>query len=105
MGRGLGEGGNARQRKVLGETNIHNIGIATPGPKRLAGNGKEKERVKALQKEGNRRTTSAPARLANTTADVTGMTGLLQTPAKGGEFGTLGKNGEVGSDVGGKLSL
>jgi hypothetical protein len=90
-----------KSRRILGDTSLHNI-AATPAPKRVSQTNKEKERVKALQREstGNRRTISAPARLANITADVTGMTGLLDTPAKGREYGTLGKNGEVGGDFG-----
>lgn len=48
---------------------------------------------------------SAPTRgkRADLTADITGMTGLMATPAKGGAFDTLGKNGDVGNEVGGEL--
>jgi hypothetical protein len=86
----------------LGDTTLHNI--ATPGPKRKQQEkGLQAERVGAIQKEGLKgRTISAPARMANVTADLTGMTGLLATPARGGEFGSLGKNGEVGGDAAGK---
>lgn len=62
-------------------------------------------RVSALQKgqgEAQRRTQSAPTGRRDLSADVTGMTGLMATPAKGGQYENLGKNGEVGGDTGGE---
>lgn len=52
------------------------------------------------------RPASAPTRLRpHDSADVTGMTGLLDTPAKGLLHGSIGKNGDVGDDAAGKLCL
>jgi hypothetical protein len=50
------------------------------------------------------RPASAPTRLRpHDSADVTGMTGLLDTPAKGLLHGSIGKNGDVGDDAAGEL--
>lgn len=38
-------------------------------------------------------------------ADVTGMTGLMETPDKGLVHGLIGKNGEAGPGAGGELGL
>ena len=46
---------------------------------------------------------SAPAR-RGLAADVTGMTGLLDTPDKGLVHGIVGKSGNVGPAAAGKLS-
>lgn len=55
------------------------------------------------EKEGRRHHSAPTGRRGNdTSADVTGMTGLMGTPAKGGQYENLGKNGEVGGDTGGK---
>ena len=47
---------------------------------------------------------SAPAgsrRRADITSDITGMTGLMGTPAKGGAFLSIGRDGDVGGDAAG----
>ena len=88
-------GNELKARRVLGESTTHNA-QQTPAPRRM----KEKSRVRTLQDEGRR--SSAPGRVEQS-ADVTGLTGLMETPAKGGEFGGLGKNGDVGGDSGGTV--
>ena len=35
------------------------------------------------------------------TSDITGMTGLMATPAKGGAFDSIERNGDVGGDAAG----
>lgn len=74
----------------------------TPGAKRGTkekdAGAPEKDRVRALQ--GERRTSSAPARVEG---DLTGMTCLMATPAKGGEFDDVAKNG-AGGNAGGGLT-
>ena len=89
-------GNELKSRRVLGESTSHNVRAhnQTPAARRT------KPRVKALQDEGRR--SSAPGRVEQS-ADITGLTGLMETPAKGGEFGGLGKNGDAGGDAGGKM--
>jgi hypothetical protein len=97
--------GSGAQRRVLSDSTAHNVqqqhhsGSMTPAPKNVP----QKDRVRALQSE-NRRPVSAPAGrgTGDVTADVTGMTGLMETPAKGAGHGTLGKNEDVGGDAGGE---
>ncbi|ORX35965.1 hypothetical protein BD324DRAFT_651874 [Kockovaella imperatae] len=74
----------ASSRAPLGETTRHNHEVAT----RVWG------KFENLEKE--RRPASAPARAFD--GDLTRMTGLLETPAKGGKFGSLDKNVNVGSE-------
>ncbi|WVQ85605.1 hypothetical protein IAT38_007771 [Cryptococcus sp. DSM 104549] len=83
-------------RRPLGESTVHNVS-RTSGPRKTTG--KEKvDRVRALQGEG-RRSASAPVRRGmDYTADITGLTALLATPAKGGQYGHLGANVDVGGD-------
>lgn len=92
-------GNELKARLVLGESTVHNVQAQTPAPRRTGP--KDKSRVRTLQDEGRR--SSAPGRVEQS-ADVTGLTGLMETPAKGGEFGGLGKNGEAGGDAGGESS-
>lgn len=98
-------------RKVLGESSAHNIlpvqnrsTVRTPKVKKAPGG-----RVAALRDENGepRRPRAAPTgRAADVTADITGLTALLDTPAKGGAFDTLNKNENVGNEEqGGALSI
>ena len=73
-----------KTRKALSETGRHNE-IIEPQPIRARG------RVKELQ--GILRSASAPVRGMD--GDLTGMMGLLETPAEGGQFGSLGKNADI----------
>ncbi|ORY32305.1 hypothetical protein BCR39DRAFT_523842 [Naematelia encephala] len=84
-------------RRALSDTTAHNI-AKTPGPKRAS----QKDKLKNLQ-GGERRTNSAPAGRPSVQADVTGMTNLLETPAKGMEHGVLGKNTDVGGKSGSNI--
>ncbi|KAI9635287.1 uncharacterized protein MKK02DRAFT_43969 [Dioszegia hungarica] len=89
-------------RRALSDSTAHNIQQgAVPAAQ---GKGKAR-RVSTLQgQQEPRRTSSAPAgRRGDTSADVTGMTGLMATPAKGGAYEVLGKNGEVGGDAGASI--
>ncbi|WWC66256.1 uncharacterized protein I206_100157 [Kwoniella pini CBS 10737] len=80
-------------RRALSDSTTHNI-IKVLAPTR-----KEKAtRLQNLQDE-NRRSASAPIRSTkDNSMDITGYTNLMATPAKGNEYGTLSKNGEVGGD-------
>lgn len=91
-------------RRALSDSTAHNIqhNPATPAPSK----GGKSRRVSALQQgqqdPTRRKVHSAPAgRGGDLSADVTGMTGLMATPARGGEFGSIDKNGDVGGDAGG----
>ncbi|RXK35042.1 hypothetical protein M231_07695 [Tremella mesenterica] len=77
-------------RRALSDTTaqIHNMGA--PGPRRST-------RPLTLGKEDVRPGSAPPH------GDVTGMTGLLETPAKGADFGSLGKNAELGGETGGAI--
>ena len=71
--------------------------MPTPAPKRVhKDKSSEKARLRTLQ--GEKRPTSAPARMDG---DLTGMTMLLETPAKGGEYGSLNKNEPIESGASG----
>jgi hypothetical protein len=96
-------------RRALSDSTAHNVpvqrGAMTPGRTKKGGNvpgGPGKDRLRALQDENRPR--SAPAGRTDGFGDITGMTGLLETPAKGGEYGSLDKNGDVGGDAGGEQS-
>jgi hypothetical protein len=96
-------------RRALSDSTAHNVpvqrGAMTPGRTKKGGNvpgGPGKDRLRALQDENCPR--SAPAGRTDGLGDITGMTGLLETPAKGGEYGSLDKNGDVGGDAGGEQS-
>lgn len=90
-------------RKVLGESSIHNVlparnrsTVRTPKVKNAAGG-----RVAALRDENgeSKRPRAAPiGRAADVTADITGLTALLDTPAKGGAFDSINKNENVGNE-------
>ena len=85
---------------MLGESTAHNTSAIPAKSAKRAGQkdkGSEKDRLRALQ--GTHRPASTPARLDG---DMTGMTGLLETPVKGGEYGTIDKNGNVGGEASGK---
>ncbi|WVN85439.1 uncharacterized protein L203_100585 [Cryptococcus depauperatus CBS 7841] len=83
-------------KKPLAVSNSHNIPVSrTPGPiKPII---KEKnDRVRALQAEGKRFASAPVKRSKDTSADITGLTALLATPAKGMKFGSLGKDENIG---------
>jgi hypothetical protein len=83
-----------RTRRPLGDTTVHNITQTRT----------QKSKPKVVQ-DTPQRPASAPTRLRpHDSADVTGMTGLLETPAKGLAHGSISKNGNVGDDAAGKLS-
>ena len=83
-----------KSRPPLGDTTVHNITQTRT----------QKIRPKVVQ-DTPLRPASAPTRLRpHDSADVTGMTGLLDTPAKGLVHGSIGKNGNVGDDAAGKLN-
>lgn len=95
-------------RRALSDSTAQNVpvqrGAMTPGKTKKGGNvpgGPDKDRLRALQDESRPRT--APVKSVGL-GDITGMTGLLETPAKGGEYGSLDKNGDVGGDAGGEPS-
>jgi hypothetical protein len=88
-----------KPRRALGDTTIHNI------PQPIA------QYPAAAKSKGKpagvpQRPASAPTRLRpHDSADVTGMTGLMDTPAKGLAHGSINKNGNVGEDAAGKSHL
>ncbi|WVQ62201.1 uncharacterized protein L199_000340 [Kwoniella botswanensis] len=89
-------------RRALSDSTTQNI--QTPAPISHARKGDKGHRIKMLQGE-NRRSASAPIRSnKDNSMDVTGYTNLMATPAKGGEYGTLGKNGEVGGETGANIA-
>jgi hypothetical protein len=86
-----------KTRRPLGDTTVHNITQTRTQT--------QKSKPKVVQ-DTPQRPASAPTRLRpHDSADVTGMTGLLDTPAKGLAHGSIDKNGNVGDDAAGKLSL
>ena len=95
-------GNDIRVRQPLGDSQRHNTQQSAP-PASARQQREEsyvvpaKDRMRSLQSE--RRTTSAPARVEG---DLTGMTGLMATPAKGGEFDDVAKNG-AGNTAGGEI--
>ncbi|OCF73805.1 hypothetical protein I204_05649 [Kwoniella mangroviensis CBS 8886] len=92
----------SQPRRALSDSTTHNI--QTPAPTSHARKGDKGDRIKMLQGE-NRRSASAPIRSnKDNSMDVTGYTNLMATPAKGGEYGTLGKNGEVGGETGANIA-
>ncbi len=92
----------AQQRKVLGEVNDN---LQTPLPPLRVRHGKPAVSNGQMRDDGLRRPNSAPiGRKDYDSVDVTGLTGLLETPAKGGKYGTINKNEGVGGDAGGKSS-
>jgi hypothetical protein len=101
-GSGSSAGSRSRQaptqtktRRPLGDTTVHNITQTL----------NQKSKPKIVQ-DTPIRPASAPTRLRpHDSADVTGMTGLLDTPAKGLVHGSIGKNGNVGDDAAGKLDM
>ncbi|ODO07271.1 hypothetical protein L198_00850 [Cryptococcus wingfieldii CBS 7118] len=83
------------KRQPLGASNVHNVS-RTPGPRKTTG--KEKpDRVRALQTEG-RRSASAPEMRKEVSADITGLSGLLATPAAGHKYGGISRDGDVGGE-------
>nr|XP_031861374.1 uncharacterized protein CI109_003346 [Kwoniella shandongensis]KAA5528446.1 hypothetical protein CI109_003346 [Kwoniella shandongensis] len=89
-------------RRALSDSTIYNV-AHTPAPATTRPVKDKGDRLRALQDE-NRRSASAPVRgTRDLSMDVTGLTALMATPAKGGEFGTLGKNGDVGGDSGANI--
>jgi hypothetical protein len=84
-----------KTRRPLGDTTVHNITQTRTQD--------QKSKPKVVQ-DTPQRSASAPTRLRpHDSADVTGMTGLLDTPAKGLAHGSINKNGNVGDDAAGKL--
>nr|XP_019049225.1 hypothetical protein I302_03006 [Kwoniella bestiolae CBS 10118]OCF28155.1 hypothetical protein I302_03006 [Kwoniella bestiolae CBS 10118] len=91
-------------RRALSDSTSHNIQNQPLPRPRGKGTNNNADRVKSLQGE-NRRSASAPSRTTrDNSLDVTGYTNLMATPAKGGEYGTLGKNGEVGGETGANIA-
>ncbi|WVF70618.1 hypothetical protein IAT40_005410 [Kwoniella sp. CBS 6097] len=89
-------------RRALSDSTSHNV-QRTPVAKQF-GSKTNGNRVKAIQEE-IRRSASAPVRGArDQSMDVTGMTNLMATPAKGMEYGTIGKNGDVGGEAAGSIA-
>ena len=85
-----------KTRRPLGDTTVHNITQTRTQ--------NQKSKPKVVQ-DTPQRPASAPTRpRPHDSADVTGMTGLLDTPAKGLVHGSINKNGNVGDDAAGKLS-
>ena len=91
-----------KNRRPLGDTTVHNITQSQARPQHVAAS---KPKPKIVQ-DTPIRPASAPTRLRpHDSADVTGMTGLLETPAKGLVHGSIGRNGDVGDDAAGELCL
>jgi len=85
-----------KPRRALGESSAHNL----PRPQ-----AQYPVASKLKTNATPQRPSSAPTRLRpHDSADVTGMTGLMDTPAKGLAHGSINKNGNVGEDAAGKLS-
>ncbi|KAK4686263.1 hypothetical protein P7C73_g3869, partial [Tremellales sp. Uapishka_1] len=78
-------------RRALSDSTADNIPSAPSAKQRD---------IKRVQAEDRR---PSPMKM-NNSADITGMTGLMETPAKGEKYGTLGKNGDVGGDHGANIA-
>ena len=88
----------APRRRALGESNLHNISQ----PQRTQQSKSDNEANKAKHAAQQARPASAPAK-RGVMGDVTGMTGLLDTPDKALVHGIVGKSGNVGVAAAGKL--
>ncbi|OXG22404.1 hypothetical protein C361_03065 [Cryptococcus neoformans Tu259-1] len=88
---------SARGNRPLGESRQGNT-ATTPGVTRASQpTAASKDRLRSLRAEHSKpRSVSAPVRGDRTLGDITGLTDLLNTPAKPGEFGSLGKDESVG---------
>ncbi|OWZ34539.1 hypothetical protein C347_01923 [Cryptococcus neoformans AD2-60a] len=88
------ESGEQSRRKPLGPSTSYNISRT---PRKITGKGKV-DRLRMLQNEG-KKATSAPVRKnPDASADVTGMSALMATPAKGLIFDSLKSNGDIGGE-------
>lgn len=106
-----GANGNANGRRALSDSTTFNIVHATPARTASAKSGKQlSNRSGAHLKPPRAEYSSAPAaagrgKRADVTSDITGMTGLMATPAKGGAFDSIERNGNVGGDAAGMYLL
>lgn len=91
----------APTRRALGESTAHNI---APMPRQANVGETPKPKSKLGHPQHNQyRPMSAPVPGRGGLADVTGMTGLMETPDKGLVHGLIGKNGEAGPGAAGKF--
>ncbi|XAO23257.1 hypothetical protein I312_102035 [Cryptococcus bacillisporus CA1280] len=86
--------GEQSRKKPLGPSTSYNIS-RTPATRKTTGKGKV-DRLRMLQNEGKKAESAPIQRKSDTSADVTGMTALMATPAKGLIFDSLENNGDVG---------
>lgn len=97
---------SARGNRPLGESRQGNT-ATTPGATRaFQPTAASKDRLRSLRAEHSKpRSVSAPVRGDRTLGDITGLSDLLNTPAKPGEFGSLGKDESVGGIPAGESVL
>ncbi|KIR43506.1 hypothetical protein I307_03412 [Cryptococcus deuterogattii 99/473] len=88
------ESGEQSRKKPLGPSTSYNIS-RTPATRKATGKGKV-DRLRMLQNEGKKAESAPTQKKPDTSADVTGMTALMATPAKGLIFDSLENNGGVG---------
>ncbi|KIR56325.1 hypothetical protein I315_01390 [Cryptococcus gattii Ru294] len=86
--------GEQSRKKPLGPSTSYNIS-RTPATRKATGKSKV-DRLRMLQNEGKKAESAPTPRKPDTSADVTGMTALMATPAKGLIFDSLENNGDVG---------
>lgn len=92
--------GEQSRKKPLGPSTSYNIS-RTPATRKTTGKSKV-DRLRMLQNEGKKAESAPTPRKPDTSADVTGMTALMATPAKGLIFDSLENNGDVGGITAGK---
>ncbi|WVR05882.1 hypothetical protein IAU60_002908 [Kwoniella sp. DSM 27419] len=92
-----------KQRRALSDSTAHNVqqtpSLRQPVKDKSSGN----HRVRTIRDEA--RAASAPVRgYKESSLDVTGLTALMATPAKGGEYDSIDRNGDVGGEGSGALA-
>lgn len=95
------ESGEQSRKKPLGPSTSYDIS-RTPATRKTTGKGKV-DRLRMLQNESKKAESVPTLRKPDNLADVTGMTSLMATPAKGLIFDSLENNGDVGGMSAGKL--
>lgn len=90
------ESGEQSRKKPLGSSTSYNISRTPVTRKTIA---KDKvDRLRMLQNEGKKAANASVRKNPDASADVTGMTALMATPAKGLIFDSLENNDDVGGE-------
>lgn len=97
------ESGEQSRKKPLGSSTSYNISRTPVTRKTIA---KDKvDRLRMLQNEGKKAANASVRKNPDASADVTGMTALMATPAKGLIFDSLENNDDVGGEPAGEHSI